>query len=521
MQGFVERLSAFWVALDPAQRFQFGALAMVTLAILIGVGAWSATPRWTPVLEGQPYDELLRAAAGLDEAEIAFHIENGSLMVDAPKVGAARRALATTSDLPGLKDVSEMQLGLTPKAQAWAFMRALEGDLARGINDISGVAKSRVHVVPPREALFLDEKEPARASVFVHSEPGHSLSRDQVRAITNLVAGAVDGLTADRVALIDDNGSLLTESVDMDGTARPSELPTELLAYRSQLERRYVQIVKQALDPVLGFDGSYSVTSTVDIDMTSSETISKRIDTKGQAIVEENIEESNAETEKAGGVPGVDANLPERPAAANSGTTREESSTIGSRFEYPTVDEVSRRPAGGVKRVSVSVQVDSAKVEGLAEAAGVGADEVQKKIERAVMAAVHPDEARNDSVSVHFMPFSHVEFEDVGATGGVAAVDVATSTLPYVVAGLAIVLAFLFVVRPLMTAITAAPTPKAPLEEERELARSEQDEDEHITMRLRKLIDDFHPVDSQELSALVDQQPNAAAKVLKQWQRFG
>ncbi|MEN0065246.1 MAG: flagellar basal-body MS-ring/collar protein FliF [Myxococcota bacterium] len=518
MRPALERWLALWGELDMKRRVQLVVVTLLTIGVLVTVGVWSATPAWRPLLEGRAYDELLDAAASLSDQGIRYRIKDGSLQVPAGELGAGKAALATMSDLPGLADVGDLQLGLTPAAQEWAFLRAREGDLSRVINAIDGIAASRVNLVPSKESLFLDEAQPARASVFVRLRPGRSIGDTQVRAITNLVAGAVEDLTADRVAVVDDRGNLLAEGAGP--RANTSDVPNELLAYRSDLERHYERAVSQALLPVVGFDGGFSVTASVDIDLTSTETVTKRMDTKTQALMSEQIDESNSEREAPGGVPGVDANLPERPAQGAQGKTREEKSTLKNDYIYPTVDEISRRPAGGIKRVAVAVQVDSTKVEEMAKVAGVEATEVQGQIKQAVEAAIGMDKGRNDQVIVNFMPFSQDDLSEE-AVGTITATVLAHDSMPYLLVALALILAFVFVVRPLVASVTRPPPSQSEEEQLKEGELSEEEADELLAQRLQQLVENFVPVDALELSELVSHNPQAAAKVLKQWQKYG
>ncbi len=89
-------------------------------------------------------------------------------------------------------------------------------------------------------------------------------------------------------------------------------------------------------------------------------------------------------------------------------------------------------------------------------------------------------------------------------------------------AALAIVLAFVFVVRPLVASATLAPEPEVAEGEGEGEPRPDNVvslPEEQLALRLRRMIDDFEPIDAADLSALVAHQPQAAAKVLKMWQR--
>jgi len=525
------QLRTFWEGLAPDRRRNLLIAAAVALVAVVTVGAWSSQAPTSPLLENRAYDELLDAAAALDEAEIDYAIDDGRLTVPTAQLGKARQAIAASESLPGLADVGELQLGLTPAAQAWAFLRAREGDLARMINGIDGVSASRVNIVPRREALFLDEARDATASVFLKLRPGAALQPAQVRAVANLVANAVDGLGAEGVTIVDDRGNLLAEGGD--GLTAVDSQQEQLLSYRSKVEQRYDQAVTKALLPVLGWDGGFSVTTSVDLDDTSSETVSKRVDADGQALLSEQLDESQSTRSEPGGVPGVDANLPERPAEGGPGgqgvNNMEERSSATANYTYPTIDEVVRKPAGSLERVSVAVQVDAAKVAALAAAGETSAEELQKRIHEAVEAAVGFDAQRGDLVSVHVLPFAEREWDD-GTVAASAFPAEVLAALPYAVAALALVLVFTFVVRPLMTTVTAPATLLAEGEGEGEGSGEGLDEDADgnvvelepkrpLANRLADLMDGPEPIASETLSELVSEQPAAAAKVLRMWAR--
>ncbi len=518
MRPVLERWIALWGELELKRRVQLVAVTVITVAVLVGVAVWSATPPWRPLVEGRAYDELLDAAASLEESGIRYRIKDGSLQVPAGQLGAGQAALATMSDLPGLQDVGDVPLGLTPSAQGWAFVRAREGDLARVINAIDGIAASRVNIVPTKESLYLEEAEPARASVFVRLRPGRAIGDSQVRAIQNLVAGAVEGMTADRVAVVDDRGNLLANGAGPRDTA--GDLPSVLLAYRADVERHYEDAVNQALYPMMGHEGRFSVTASVDVDLTTTSIKKTSLDTRNPGVVSEEVDEVTKERESAGGVPGVDANLPERPGQGAQGALREEQSRITTSFKFPTVDETATRPAGTIKRVTVAVVVDSTKVAELAEAGGTEASTVEEKIRDTVRAAVGMDASRSDEVIVNFMPFTPQPMIEESA-GTVTATVLAHDSMPYMLVALALILAFVFVVRPLVTSVTRPPAAAGVDPETPEGELSDEEQDELLAQRLQQLVENFVPVDAMELSELVSHNPQAAAKVLKQWQKYG
>ena len=75
------------------------------------------------------------------------------------------------------------------------------------IESIDAVSKARVHLVMPKQSLFVTEERPATASVIM--ELVHPLNAKQAEGIVHLVAAAVEGLDESQVTLLDQKGNLV------------------------------------------------------------------------------------------------------------------------------------------------------------------------------------------------------------------------------------------------------------------------------------------------------------------------
>jgi flagellar M-ring protein FliF len=64
-------------------------------------------------------------------------------------------------------------------------------------------------VTLPKESVFLESREAAKASVLVGLRAGASLSSQNVAAIANLVSSAVEGLTPEAISIVDMRVNLL------------------------------------------------------------------------------------------------------------------------------------------------------------------------------------------------------------------------------------------------------------------------------------------------------------------------
>ena len=426
-----DRFTAWLTGLDSARRIRLAGAVALAVVAAVALPLWAQQETWATLVSGRGYDAALSAAASVEGAGITYRITGtDTLEVPATRLGAARAAVGASSDLPGLADVSKLQLGLTPQAQEWAFLRSAEGDLARMINGIDGIVGSQVHVVPRGQSLYIGEERPASASVFVKLAPGGHLGTGQVRAIVNLVASAVDGLDPEHVSVADDTGTLLAGG-DADEGDQGHQMRS-LVEYRRALEVSYERSVAQALLPVLGYGGGFSVTSTVDLDLTSRETTTRKVDAERQAVVSEVNEETNDTRSRPGGAPGVDSNMPEK-APAGQGVGSESTRTANTvNYTYPTVDEIAHMPQGGVRRVSVAVQVDAGRIAALVEksAGKLDAPTLQKQIDSAVRAAVGFDADRKDQLEVSYLPFAEAQW-NVEGPADETPVEIGVRLLPY------------------------------------------------------------------------------------------
>jgi type III secretion protein J len=104
---------------------------------------------------------------------------------------------------PGFQDVfGEGSLVPTATEERGRYTAALAGELSRSIESIDGVLEARVHVALPegRDLPFDAAPRRPRASVLIrHRDSPPPYDRPAIQA---LVAGAVDGLDADDVAVV-------------------------------------------------------------------------------------------------------------------------------------------------------------------------------------------------------------------------------------------------------------------------------------------------------------------------------
>lgn len=102
--------------------------------------------------------------------------ENGStVLVSAAKAAESRLALAAAG-LPksgriGFELFDKNNLGATEFSEHINYHRALEGELERSVTCLGEVEQARVHLTFPKDSIYTEERQPAKASVLVRLKP--------------------------------------------------------------------------------------------------------------------------------------------------------------------------------------------------------------------------------------------------------------------------------------------------------------------------------------------------------------
>ena len=172
-----------------------------------------------------------------------------------------------------------------------------------------------------------------------------------------MTASAVEGLVPEAVSVVDMRGNLLNKARKAASPDDPE--PSEgAIDYRQKLERDLLAKINTTLEPLLGAD-KFRATASVECDFSSAEQSEESYDPSKSVMVTSQKTEDISGGANAAGVPGTASNLPRptsRPGTGSNGVTRRtENITYQSSH---TVRHV-RLPQGAVKRMSVSLLVDS------------------------------------------------------------------------------------------------------------------------------------------------------------------
>ena len=192
--------------------------------------------------------------------------------------------------------------------------------------------------------------------MLISTRAGRRLSPQNVAAVSNLVASAVEGLNPDAVSILDMQGNLLNRP---HRHAEDGNEPSEAaLDYKHQIEKDLVSKVQSTLDPLLG-ENRFRVGVTADCDFTTSEQSEEVLDPTKSVMVTSQKSEDLLGQAAGAGVPGTQSNLPRAvPRAVGGSGVNSSRKMEGASFETSKMIRHVKIPQGSIKRLSASLLLD-------------------------------------------------------------------------------------------------------------------------------------------------------------------
>lgn len=397
--------------LSTRQRWTIAIAVVLLAAGIYGFSLWERESGFRPLYNGMSPEDAALVLQKLKETGVPYRLSNngGSILVPEERVAELRLEMAGAG-LPkngriGFELFDKANFGITEFAEHVNYRRALEGELERSVMSVAEIEQARVHISLPQESVFLEARQPAKASVLIKIRQGASLPETAIPAITNLIASAVEGLSPENVSVLDMRGNLLNRPKKMGGSADDSSVSA--LEYRHKVEQDLAAKLDSTLEPVVGA-GRFRTAVSADCDITSGEQSEETFDpTKSVMVSSQKTEDTSTTSHTPSGVPGTASNLPDpTPRAATGGTTSRKTENIN----YQTSRTVKRTvlPQGAIRRLSISVLIDQDvhwEANGTKRVLVPPTEERLKSIRDLVSAAAGLNTTRGDQLIVESLPF--------------------------------------------------------------------------------------------------------------------
>jgi len=473
---WVRQLDGFTQSSSFRQLLILVALA-AAISFMVGFFLWGQKGAMVPLYSHLDPSEASSITQALDSAKQNYKLSpDGTILVPPAQVPKIRMMLASKG-LPsgggtGLEMLDKKQsLGTSEFVEHARYQHAIEVELGRSIETIQTVRGARVHLAVPKPSVFVRNQKPATASVAVEVAPGQTLSNEQVKSIVHLVASSVTGLSPDHVTVVDQFGNLLSQNGD---DANGMGLTDRQFAYRQKVEQAYARRIESLLAPIVGA-GKVRAQVSANIDFSRKEGTSESYGPKPGILISEQASESVHNLgEQGGGTGGVPGALTNQPPAGGTTTPQQGGGlkppqnlnvqqyqnivktpidTQKNQTRNYNVDKNvshTKYASGTVDKLNVAVLLDEKMVK---DANGKAApkpmsDAELKRVRDLVSQAVGLEQKRGDKLSVVSVPFVEQKIEPKSVP--IWSQGWFWPTLKNVGLGIAMLLVFFMVVRPLM-----------------------------------------------------------------------
>ncbi|ENR0230967.1 flagellar M-ring protein FliF [Enterobacter bugandensis] len=540
-----ERIKSILSSLRSSPKLLLVICGAAALSVIIALMFWAKEPDYRVLFSNISDEEGGAIVAQLSQLNVPYRIDTagGVIMVPGSQVHEVRMKLAQQG-LPkggsvGFELLDQEKFGVSQFTEQVNYQRALEGELARTIENLGPIQSARVHLATPKPSMFVREQKKPTASVTVNLLQGRTLDDSQVVAITHLISSAVTGLSAESVTIVDQRGNLLTQS-------GVRGLQTAHLKYTNDIESDYQQRIQRILAPLVG-DENIRAQVTAQIDFTEQEQTLEQYQPNSEpekmAIRSRQASLSEQGNRRgASGVPGALSNTPPAPATApltqplntpaddnkekttGNSANREPAQPYNNRSDETTNFEVDRTlthtksNTGRIQRLSVAVVINHLPQGEEGKPGPIGEAELTR-INALVKEAIGYNAARGDSVNILNSAFNGVVEESVPPFWEQESFYVLLMAIArYLVIAIIAWVMWRKLVQPAWIRHQETTIRRLEMEKEareEEIAAKKRAAEKNNRDRAQQRVDT--ELNGQQLRELAEQEPRVIALVIRQW----
>lgn len=374
-----------------------GALVLIA-AIAIASYAFTR-PQYVTLGTFDPQDAT-KVAQKLNEAKILYKQTGSGFTFEVPQddINRARLAMA--------------EINLDPNSTLWApdqwkdrvswsntdfdkrrlWVEQTESNLSRAIKTLSVVDQARVQITVPMDAtkpLFKEQEKPPKATVVIMPKRGQQLTNQVVESIMEMVAGAVEGLDADSVVVMDasrshvvSNDVLQARKNGQQAAAAGGPVANDQLTILKQYQDIFQQQLTERLEKVVGA-GNVSVIVTPSINwdraiIEAQEYKPSGKDNTGVILSQQNekrnTEGSGATTTQPGAsgtTPNAEIGVPAYPGQGTQPAGAMSDAIVKNTVNYlvSQTKTSTERPGGAIEEIAVGIFVNKSSIDADSEQA--------------------------------------------------------------------------------------------------------------------------------------------------------
>jgi flagellar M-ring protein FliF len=456
LKKFGGQVAAFWQSLTLTKKLTLAGVLAVVFAVLMSVFL---------VRSETPYEYIFTDVSSEDTQAILnefkrmnvsdFGVDSRGIRVPTARAAELRMQLAQeglpTHGVVGWEKFDSQDFTRTEFEQNINRLRAIQGEISRTITSIEGISSARVHIVTPKQSLFVEEQKEPTAAIYIRTKRNAKLNDRQIKGIQHLVCRSVEGLKPNTVTIIDHEGQMLTKIESDDFT---SKMTKEMQSYKQSVEKDLETKIRGLVGRVTGSD-RVEAKVDVSVDFTQEEQTISEVDPEKVAVVSKNTQGSSMEGSGLNptGIPGSKSNVPGEQENVQASGSRSQNKQDSELINYDVSKTIAKKtlPVGNIKRISAAVLVDGKQdfpLDGTKPVFDPRTADEMKQIEDIVRKAIGYQQGR-DEVTVTNMMFQmdNVQAQNISEVRKENREYVSTLALSGA-AALALVMFFLFIVRP-------------------------------------------------------------------------
>lgn len=344
-----------------------GALVAVSL---IGLVQWAARPEYVPLLEQDlSPDDLALVRGGLEAMNEPFEVRGSRIYV---RAAANRQALYaqlqqqeklpadTSAGFAALIKESDPWISMEESNRRWTF--ALQQALEQVLRQFNGVRSASVFLnLGTQKKSFTRAQPPSSASVTLVMKSGQEVSRTLALAAARLVAGAVSGLPAHNVEVVD----ATTGRVALDWDSE-HEVTTQLDRKLAKEELRYAQKLRGIIPDPKALVGVQVTLNSTTSNIQTEQPL-KGVPKSERTSREQTVRGATSDQ------PGVQPNVGLAAGAAGQNESHEQE-TSETESEVGLTRRVESTPPGDVARVTAAISLSHSYLEGVYRRANPSAE---------------------------------------------------------------------------------------------------------------------------------------------------
>jgi flagellar M-ring protein FliF len=326
---------------------------------------WAAAPDYAPLYSGLTGEDAAAVTQQLDSQGVKYKLAGGgsTILVSKQDVYKTRVSLSAKGLPSGGGDSYKLldKQGITTDqfTRNIDYQRALQGELGRTIQSIDGVQAASVTLQIPQQSVFVGADQDKPTAAVLVKGTGGAMGDSTVQAIVHLVASSIPNMKAEDVTVADASGKVLhAPGVETGGGSQVEQKQT----YEGALEKKISDMIEKTLGP-----GHAAVTVNADLDMSKSDSKSTTYTNPAGGTSRLPVSETNKNTSltepaatSTNGVLGVGGTGTAATAGGGTRSFSESSTSQNNAVNSNTVNATT--PPGAVKRMTVSVLLDSAVV---------------------------------------------------------------------------------------------------------------------------------------------------------------